>query len=48
MTTKGFKEKEFYQIGKIIAKALKNKDNQDILSKLRKEVLELTGGFINE
>ncbi len=33
MTTKGFKEKEFIEVGKIIADCLKNKDNQDIQKK---------------
>ena len=42
MTTRGFKEAEFIQIGHIIAKALKNKDNEDILKELSKEVLDLT------
>ncbi len=42
MTTRGFKEAEFIQIGHIIAKALKNKDNEDVLKELSKEVLDLT------
>ena len=33
MTTKGFKEEEFIEVGKIIADCLKNKDNQDIQKK---------------
>lgn len=45
MTTRGFKEKEFIQIGHIIAKALKNKDNEEILRELDKEVLDLTSKF---
>jgi len=42
MTTRGLNEDDFKQIGKIIARALKNKDNEDILNELTEEVLELT------
>ncbi len=45
MTTRGFKEKEFKDVGKIIAKALKNYDNADILEELKREVLSLTSQF---
>lgn len=45
MTTRGLKEKEFESIGHIIVKALKNKDDENILLKLKNEVLELTGKF---
>ena len=45
MTTRGFKEKEFEEVGHIIAKALKNKDNKEILKELKKEVLDLTNRF---
>ncbi len=45
MTTRGFKEKEFKEVGHIIAKALKNKDNQEVLKELKKEVLNLTNRF---
>ncbi len=45
MTTRGLKEKEFIQIGHIIAKALKNKDNMDIMKELEQEVLALTNKF---
>lgn len=45
MTTRGLKEEEFIQIGKIIAKALKNKDNKEVLDSLKEEVLELTKRF---
>ena len=41
MTTRGFKEKEFEEVGHIIAKALKNKDDKEILKELKKEVLDL-------
>ena len=42
MTTRGFNEDEFKQIGKIIAKALKNSDNKKVLKELKEEVLGLT------
>ena len=45
MTSRGLKEKDFEQIGLIIAKALKNYDNQNIIEKLKEEVLELTGKY---
>ena len=42
MTSRGLKEEDFIEIAKIIAKALKNKDNKKILKELSKEVLEIT------
>ena len=42
MTTRGLKEEDFILIGHIIAKALKNKDNIDILKELDREVINLT------
>ena len=42
MTTRGFKEEEFYKVGKIISKCLHNLNNEEILLELQKEVLELT------
>lgn len=45
MTTRGLKEEEFRQVGKIIAKALKNADDERILDNLKKEVLEITSKF---
>ncbi len=45
MTTRGLKEAEFIKIGHIIAKALKNKDNEEVLTELGKEVLALTDKF---
>lgn len=42
MTTRGFKEDDFKKVGKIIADALKNPDNLDLLDELRSQVLELT------
>lgn len=45
MTTRGLKEPEFIEIGHIIAKALKNKDKEEVLAELGKEVLALTDKF---
>ena len=45
MTTRGLKEEQFNQIGKIIASSLKNKDNEEELKKLKEEVLEITSKF---
>lgn len=45
MTTRGLKEEEFIKIGKIISKALKNKDNEEILKELDRQVLELTAKY---
>ena len=45
MTTRGMKEVEFEQIGKIIAKALKNVKDEKVLDELSKKVLELTSKF---
>ena len=42
MTTRGFTKDDFYKVGKIIAKALNNTDNEEILSNLSKEVIKLT------
>jgi len=45
MTTRGFTEADFEQVGHIIATALKNSDNEEILENLEKEVLELTSKY---
>ena len=42
MTSRGLNEKDFEQIGKWIATALKSYDNQKILKELSKEVITLT------
>ncbi len=42
MTTRGFKEDEFVLVARIIDKALKNRDNLEVLDKLCQDVLELT------
>ena len=45
MTTRGLKEKEFIEIGKIIASTLKNVDNEKILLENKNKVLEITSRF---
>lgn len=42
MTTRGFAKEDFHEVGLIISEALKNKDNEEVLSKLRCRVLKLT------
>ena len=42
MTTRGFKEKDFIQVGKIISKCLQNIDNDKVMQELNDEVLKLT------
>lgn len=45
MTTRGFTKEDFHQVGLIISKCLKNKDNQNIQEELRNEVLSLTDKY---
>ena len=45
MTTRGFKEAEFIKVGQIISSALKNRDDENILQELKKEVLDLTSKY---
>ena len=45
MTSRGLKEEDFILIGEIIAKALKNHDNEEILEKLKKDVIALTSKY---
>ncbi|MDD2181571.1 MAG: serine hydroxymethyltransferase [Bacilli bacterium] len=45
MTTRGLKEDDFEQIGLIIATALKNKDDKEILNKLKLDVLNITSKY---
>lgn len=45
MTTRGFKEAEFKQVGLWISKALKNIENEVVLNSIREEVRELTKNF---
>ena len=42
MTTRGLKEDDFIKIGTIIANALKNCDNEELLETYKKQVTELT------
>lgn len=42
MTTRGFDEADFREVGKIISTCLKNPDNADLLDELRGQVLALT------
>ena len=42
MTTRGFKEEDFKQVGKIISKCLQNINDDKVLKELDKEVLKLT------
>ena len=45
MTTRGLKEEEFIQIGKIIASTLKNIENEQIIEENKKKVLEITSKY---
>lgn len=45
MTTRGIKEAETKQIVEYIDQALKNKDNEEVLSDLRNKVRELALSF---
>ena len=42
MTTRGLNEEDFTLIGKIIASALENRENEKVLNELKEEVLNLT------
>lgn len=45
MTTRGFKEREFITVAKIISKCLSNLDDEKIQKELSKEVIELTKNY---
>lgn len=45
MTTRGFNEKEFEEVGEIISEALKNRNDSKKLKELKKRVFELTDRF---
>ncbi len=45
MTTRGFNEKEFEEVGEIISEALKNRNDSKKLKELKKRVIELTDRF---
>ena len=42
MTTKGFKEDDFRQVGKWIAEVIKNKDDEELKAQVKQQVLALT------
>lgn len=42
MTTRGLKEDDFKEIAHVIAEALKNKDNEQVLKKLDEQILAIT------
>ena len=41
MTTRGFKEDDMREVARIIAEAIKNSDNEEVLAQLRKDSLKL-------
>lgn len=45
MTSRGLKESDFERIGEIIASALKNSENEEILKNLDEQVLEITSKY---
>lgn len=45
VTTRGMKESEMEQIGNWIAKAIENRDNQDIIAQIKNEVIEVNRRF---
>lgn len=45
MTTRGFREEEFREVGKIISEALKNYQDEERLEELSKKVIKLTKKF---
>jgi len=48
MTTKGYKEKEFEQIGLWISEVLHNHENEEVLNRVKEQVLALTTEFNQE
>lgn len=40
LTTRGFKEDDIREVARLLAKALKNKDNEEVLAQIKKEVQE--------
>lgn len=45
MTTRGFKEKEFYQIGIYISQILKNPNNEELLGQIKIKIEEMLKAF---
>ena len=42
MTTRGLLENDFIKIGKIIAKTLKNYNDENVINEMKNEVLKIT------
>jgi len=45
MTTRGFKEKEFRLVARLISRALKNKDDDQVINEIKMEVIKLLENF---
>lgn len=45
MTTRGFKEKEFRLVARLISRALKNKDDDKVINEIKMEVIKLLENF---
>lgn len=45
MTTRGFKEKEFLMVADFIDRAIQNRNNKEVLDKIKEEVIKLTKEF---
>lgn len=45
MTTRGFNKEDFHNVGLIISKCLKNKDNLELQEQLKKKVISLTDKY---
>lgn len=45
ITTRGFKEKEMVKVAHLINDALRNKDNEEVLNRVKNEVLELMSHY---
>jgi len=45
MTTRGFQEEQFREVGKLISKALKNHEHEEILTEVKEAVMKLTKRF---
>ncbi len=45
ITTRGFKENEVFQLGNMIADIIENHDNIEIMTKIKKDVINLCNQF---
>ena len=45
LTTRGMKEDEMKEVARLISKALKNHDDENILNEVREDVKKITGKF---